>query len=125
MSRSSLRIALMTSRPPGSRFLRASTIGVQAGVVSMMAWSLSGASSAVSPAQVAPSSRAKARSASARAKTKTSGCRVSVPHHLQDQVRRGAEAGQPQVLSVLEAGQSQRPVADRARAAGGARLRRR
>jgi hypothetical protein len=55
-------MALITSRPLGSRFLSASTTGPQVGVVSMMAASFSGGSSVASPAQTAPSSKAKARS---------------------------------------------------------------
>jgi len=41
-----LRIALITSRPPGRRLPRASTTGRQAGVVSMIASSGSGDASA-------------------------------------------------------------------------------
>ena len=52
------------------------------------------------------------------------GVGISMPDHLEDEVRRGAEAGQPKVLPVLEAGQPQRPVADRAGAQerGGLRI---
>ena len=55
LSRSSLRMALITSRPPGRRLASAATTGFQAGVVSMMAWRSCGARSDVSPAQSAPS----------------------------------------------------------------------
>ena len=58
----------------------------------MMAWSLSGDCSSVSPAQVAPSSRANARSASDRAKTNTASAGISLSDHLEDQV---AEAPKP------------------------------
>jgi len=69
LSASSFLMALMTSRPPHSRFFRASTIGFHAGVVSIILCSLSGAWSSVPPAQRAPSSRAKPCSRSLLAKT--------------------------------------------------------
>ena len=40
--------------------------------------------------------------------------RIAMPDHLQHQVRRCAEAGQAEVLPVLQPAQPQRPVADRA-----------
>ena len=44
---------------------------------------------------------------------------ILLSDHLEDEVRRGAEAGQPEVLPVLKAGQPQRPIADRTAQEGG------
>ncbi len=44
------------------------------------------------------------------------GVRESVPDRLEDDVGRGAEPGQPEVVSVGDAGEPEGPVADRARA---------
>ena len=62
---------LITNLPPGLRCFMASTTGFHTGVVSMMESSFSLGSSSVSPAQVAPSSKANSRSFSLLANTKT------------------------------------------------------
>jgi hypothetical protein len=71
--------------------VRAATIGRQAGVVSMIASSAPGGAPDVSP------------------------------HQLQNEMRRGAEAGQAQRLAISQAAQPQGAIADRA----GAKQRRR
>ena len=121
-SPSSLRIALMTRRPPGARFGRASTTGRQAGVVSMIASSGTGARSR----RVAgPYGAQRARELAlgfAAGEHVDLGVGVALADELQDEMRGPAEARETETAAVAEIRQAQRSVADRAGAQQGSRL---
>ena len=103
----------MTSRPPGSRFSSASTTGVQAGVVSMMAASGSGdgLGGVAGPGRAELAGEGPLRLGAGEDEDRVVG--EAVPDQFQHEVRRGAEAGQAQALAVLQPGQAERPEADR------------
>jgi len=105
-----LRIGVDHQPAAGREIARASTTGCQAGVVSTMASSATGAVSEVSPAHVAPSSRANARSRGPAREHVYAGLRVDVflPSSSPDARMRRSPSARDSVYAEGSPGEAKR-----------------